>query len=528
MTKCKLKKLCTLLLSIGIILSLSCVSYGKEYTLPRSEVLDDLLGMSAKLYNAEENMVGLSDGYQWAFDNSTLLPATPSDAFESTLFIAQGDITIKHNGMSAFVDAIWYNGDEYINISNIADWSSDDQNVVIADQGSLLATGIGTATVTVTFKEKSFDISVVVEEYVDLMELANSCKDSVQLVNTDERDAILERALEMINVTWTPSKSMKGWMAKKNYEPDNLYTGIPYSQTEYQTNYRTFLSKVSASDFCDDYTRTLSGETKIMPKYGNDCSAFVSFCWNISRNTTSSFISGIKNGTFNKVGEYSPTNPTQSSLLASYPLLQPGDAIVKAGHAILIYISDSASETFYCYEQTPYNAQIKVRSYSECAAAGYMPFTNFSSGWRIENGETYYYQNGEPVTGWYEINDEWYYFGGNGAMKTGWYQEGETRYYLHADGKMAHSEWIQDSDTNYWYYFHGSGNMAFNEWIPKDDEWHYLKSSGQMATSEWVDWTDEDGYWYWVQADGAMMKNGSLTINGVVYQFDESGRCLNP
>ena len=41
------------------------------------------------------------------------------------------------------------------------------------------------------------------------------------------------------------------------------------------------------------------------------------------------------------------------------------------------------------------------------------------------------------VTGWINLNGEWYYLNSSGVMVTGWLNLNGTWYYMYASGKMA-------------------------------------------------------------------------------------------
>lgn len=110
-----------------------------------------------------------------------------------------------------------------------------------------------------------------------------------------------------------------------------------------------------------------------MPKYGNDCSAFVSFAFGISRQTTYTFIDGIRNGTYPKVGSYSVDSPAYSELISSYPLMQSGDAITNTGHSILI--AGNYSDWCICYEQTPPQVAYTYYDHTQLANQSYIPFS---------------------------------------------------------------------------------------------------------------------------------------------------------
>lgn len=56
-------------------------------------------------------------------------------------------------------------------------------------------------------------------------------------------------------------------------------------------------------------------------------------------------------------------------------------------------------------------------------------------------------------------------------------------------------------------------------WQRSSDGWWYRLIDGSYATG----WTLIDAKWYWFNADGYMAEDTTLTIDGKVYRFDESG-----
>ena len=98
------------------------------------------------------------------------------------------------------------------------------------------------------------------------------------------------------------------------------------------------------------------------------------FSWEIDRKTTSDFVRGIKDGTYNKVGSYDESNPKKSELKEAYKKLQEGDAVVKKGHTFIIASNYSENSKVYAYEQTPYYAQYTSWTYETMSKDGYMPF----------------------------------------------------------------------------------------------------------------------------------------------------------
>lgn len=161
-----------------------------------------------------------------------------------------------------------------------------------------------------------------------------------------------------------------------------------------------------------------------------------------------------------------------------------------------------------------------------------------SIGWKLENGNWYYYKDDEikavgwikpdsnwyfldeetgvMKTGWLESKDGWYYFESSGALVKGWKLIGGTWYFMKDTGIMATG--IQH-DGNQLYYFESSGAMNTSKgWKKINTNWYYMQSNGQVATG----WFKENNTWYYLQGDGSMV-TGLKKIDGRIYSFNGGG-----
>ena len=132
--------------------------------------------------------------------------------------------------------------------------------------------------------------------------------------------------------------------------------------------------------------------------------------------------------------------------------------------------------------------------------------------WVQVNGTWYNFdEDGSMNTGWEQVNGTWYYMAESGAMTTGWQKVDGSWYYMQTWGGMT-TGWQQVNGT--WYYLKESGAMATG-WQQIGGTWYYLKDWGGMATG----WQEVNGKWYYFYASGAMAAN--TTIDG--YTVDASG-----
>lgn len=293
------------------------------------------------------------------------------------IIISNDQVILEHNGLSEFVDVIGEleNG-KYINLTNDAEWSTDNDDIVFANAGRILANAPGETNVTVEYSNYKKVINVSVLSSLDIEYEIDRLNEeqpeySINSLSSSDRTNAINIAKGMVNLEWTPTKNIRGWRNKKTFNAKTKYTGIPYSQTEYYKDKDGFNKALKAKDFYDNYTRF----DIIMPKYGNDCSGFLSIAWGLPRKTTSHFVDGVKDGTYAQVGSYNADNPSTLKLEAAYKKLQKGDAVVKSGHTFLIASNDIDNSKIYAYEQTPYNAKYTTWTYEKMANDGYMPFT---------------------------------------------------------------------------------------------------------------------------------------------------------
>lgn len=172
---------------------------------------------------------------------------------------------------------------------------------------------------------------------------------------------IVRRAYQMTNIQWTPVANVVGWGSGLTYYAGRTYTGLPYGQPVYasyvpwSTSLTQFISYVN--DPGSKMYTSYSSYNQRAPYYSIDCSAFVSWAWNLgSRQTTSS------------MHNYATTVSS-----TSYANMQVGDCFCKAGsHVVLVTdiiyngdgtiseveISESTvnAATNYCCQKTWYGA----------------------------------------------------------------------------------------------------------------------------------------------------------------------------
>ena len=116
---------------------------------------------------------------------------------------------------------------------------------------------------------------------------------AVQPVLTQGQKNIVKRARQMTEIQWTPQKNIVGWGWGLTYQAGVTYKGLPYGQpvnasyVPWSTSLEGFLDAVNDPNSLM-YT-SYSSSNKRAPYYSVDCSAFVSWAWNLgSRQSTHS------------------------------------------------------------------------------------------------------------------------------------------------------------------------------------------------------------------------------------------------
>lgn len=360
----KKKILSTILTIMLLVVSFSHQVYAEETDMEMSAV-------------EQLNSMVKFDG---TFETIEFIPANVSNARGIT---TRKSITIPLVGMSSFLnfDEEEYGITEenyYEFVSEKIKYSSSNSNVVAAYDGRILARGVGNATVTVQYEDmvQYIDITVADEVSEELVREALSSQNSTMRLATtedDERRAIVEKGSDMIYLRWTPTKDVTGWKGQITYKANVKQIGMPYTQSYLgQRDDVAFMEELNNSS--DFYTTQVDSNGVKMPRYGNDCSAFVAICWG-----------GLQydgNGRINTGKLYD-----NYSSLGGFENLEVGDAVVsrQRSHTFLCVQnwetppSGSQYDTSYitCYEQTPYNAQLTFWTYDKLEEQGYKPISKF-------------------------------------------------------------------------------------------------------------------------------------------------------
>ena len=151
-------------------------------------------------------------------------------------------------------------------------------------------------------------------------------------------------------------------------------------------------------------------------------------------------------------------------------------------------------------------------------------------GWSTLDNQVVYILDGQPVTGWQQIDGNRYYFGESGTLHTGWQEIDQDRYYFGDDG-ILYTGWLDA------HYFQPDGKLA-TDWTVIDGKLYYLGEDGTLKkgivdTADGTYLLTEQGYiaygWaelgdrlYYADSEGHPVQ-GWQTIDGKQHYFEESG-----
>ena len=79
--------------------------------------------------------------------------------------------------------------------------------------------------------------------------------------------------------------------------------------------------------------------------------------------------------------------------------------------------------------------------------------------------------------------------------------------------------WQQENGG--WYYYEADGTLRRDAWVEGDGCWYFVDGSGRAKTEDWVNY---DGAWYYFGADGKAVTDGWVKYDGAWYYFGADGK----
>ena len=253
--------------------------------------------------------------------------------------------------------------------------------------------------------------------------------------------------------------------------------------------------------------------------------------------------------------EYICKGPTSGRGYGIYIYRRPGDEVEPDFQGRWEY--DDNGKVFYNHEDT-----MLISHWKEISGKVYY-FDNTGhavTGLRNIGGKLYYFDGkGAMFIGWKTVDGKTYLFGNDGAARRGWIKVKSDKYYIGDDYVTYKGVGTVDGNT---YHFDNSGamttgwiigyrrwshydkkgrldmfiNIVNNRlflcnkdgskrtgWLTIEGKKYYFDSDGEMSKG----WKNIDDNWYYFGRNGIMTYSRTVAINGLDYQFDKDGKCLN-
>lgn len=206
-------------------------------------------------------------------------------------------------------------------------------------------------------------------------------------------------------------------------------------------------------------------------------------------------------------------------------------------------------------------------------------YSYYSNGKKLKStwiDNTYYVNsNGIRQKGWLQLKGKWYYFSASGkVVKKNWIKSSGKMYYAGPDGALLAKGRYKIGDFYYgfnkrglrlsgkkklngqtYFFSKSNGRMIKNKWCKTGDQYYYYGNDGVLVTNAWVNryyvgkngtrltkiWKDDrylgsngkavkglkkiDGSYYYFDTETyKKVSNTELTIEGVKYHFDNTGK----
>lgn len=138
--------------------------------------------------------------------------------------------------------------------------------------------------------------------------------------------------------------------------------------------------------------------------------------------------------------------------------------------------------------KVPYKLDDRAAQIGNATTAAQYGWAQTAEGWK-------YFENAAAVTGWKQVDGNWYYLNDKGVMQTGWVNVNGTWYFLNKSGAMQ-TGWLKDGNT--WYFLESTGAMKASQWFEVAGKWYHVNGSGALSVNTTVDGYNVNANGEWV------------------------------
>ena len=145
------------------------------------------------------------------------------------------------------------------------------------------------------------------------------------------------------------------------------------------------------------------------------------------------------------------------------------------------------------------------------------------NGWQQQDGNTYYYNNGQKATGVQDINGAQYYFNDQGQQQKDYFLDQDNHtYYFQADGTRLNNGFYNNWGRT--YYFQADGSRLDNNFYTNWGRTYYFGNDGARWDNQFM---NAFGHTYYFGDDGARWDNRFMNAFGRTYYFGNDGARLD-
>ena len=142
------------------------------------------------------------------------------------------------------------------------------------------------------------------------------------------------------------------------------------------------------------------------------------------------------------------------------------------------------------------------------------------NGWQTEDGNSYYYKDGQKLTGQQNIDGKDYYFNGQGQQQKNYFlNENNHTYYFQADGSRLDNNFYTNWGRT--YYFGDDGARWDNRFYSNWGRTYYFGDDGARWDNRFM---NAFGNVYYFGSDGSRATNTTINLGYGDLTFDNQGR----
>ena len=184
-------------------------------------------------------------------------------------------------------------------------------------------------------------------------------------------------------------------------------------------------------------------------------------------------------------------------------------------------VSTNGGRNYY-FNESGKSIDVTVNGFYKVSAGStyYFEYGQPASGWRLINGNWYFFNTSMYANGSYDIGEDLYYFDANGVMLTGWFKDRNNEWrYADANGHLIDMGMHEVGGVTYFFDDYGRMVTDTNWWY--EDVNYLLDENGAviLKSTDAPGWKLVGNTWYYLFEDGEFADYGYYYIDDAEYYF---------